>query len=255
MQLLVSVGNATEALAALQGGADLIDAKDAHSGALGAVSPETLSQIHAAIAPRRPVTAALGDASDETAIEDKARRFANAGAAFVKVGFAGISSTSRVRDLIRAATRGARAGQHHTALVAVAYADADQVGSLAPPSVAEIAADAGADGLLIDTANKSGPGLVGLVEPRTLAAWVEGSHRDGLFVALAGKLTSDDLGLVCDTGADIAGVRGAACDGGRIGHVVADRVRLLQEQVATGVQSPSSYSLSKFIMTAAITGP
>jgi uncharacterized protein (UPF0264 family) len=33
---------------------------------------------------------------------------------------------------------------------------------------------------------------------------------------------------VRDAGADIAGVRGAACENGRTGRVSADRVRLLQ---------------------------
>jgi hypothetical protein len=33
---------------------------------------------------------------------------------------------------------------------------------------------------------------------------------------------------VRDTGADIAGVRGAACDGGRAGRVAAHRVALLR---------------------------
>ena len=38
-------------------------------------------------------------------------------------------------------------------------------------------------------------------------------------MALAGKLMTDDLAFVRDAGADIAGVRGAACEGGRIGRV------------------------------------
>ena len=97
MQLLVSVGSAVEALAALAGGADLIDAKDARAGALGPVSIEALGEIHTAVAGERPVTAALGDADDEIAIEHVARTFAATGAAFVKVGFAGINSARRIR--------------------------------------------------------------------------------------------------------------------------------------------------------------
>ena len=50
MKLLVSVADAEEAVAARDGGADLIDAKDPSSGALGAVSLPTLSEIHAAVA-------------------------------------------------------------------------------------------------------------------------------------------------------------------------------------------------------------
>jgi hypothetical protein len=46
-------------------------------------------------------------------------------------------------------------------------------------------------------------------------------------VALAGKLQADDLAFVRDAGADIAGVRGAACDGARTGRVSAEKVRQL----------------------------
>ena len=58
-QLLVSVESAEEALTALQGGADLIDAKDPNAGPLGPVSLGTLESIRAAIAGQRPLTAAL----------------------------------------------------------------------------------------------------------------------------------------------------------------------------------------------------
>jgi len=229
MRLLVSVTCAAEAPAALEGGADLIDAKDSLAGALGAVSAQVLREIYAAVARRRPVTAALGDAGDEAAIEDAARSWVAAGAALVKVGFAGIASADRVATLTTAAVRGARAATDgNGGVVAVAYADADRAASLAPADLVEIAARAGAQGLLLDTADKDGPGLRGLIAPGELAAWVAEGHDAGLFIALAGQLTADDLPFVRDAGADIAGVRGAACDGGRTGRVTADKVRLLR---------------------------
>ena len=76
MQLLVSVASAAEAGTALTGGADIIDAKNPLGGALGAVSVEVLRDIHAAVAGARPVTAALGDATDEARVERDARSFA-----------------------------------------------------------------------------------------------------------------------------------------------------------------------------------
>ena len=65
--------------------------------------------------------------------------------------------------------------------------------------------------------------------PAALVAFVSSVREAGLFVALAGQLTADDLPFVRDAGADIAGVRGAACDGGRNGHVSAERVRALRQ--------------------------
>src|SRR5918996_3201324 len=109
MRLLVSVANAAEASAALEGGADVIDAKDARAGALGAVTRDVLQDIYAIVQRARPVTAALGDAADEAAIERAARDYAAAGAGLVKVGFAGIVSAGRAAALTAAAVRGARA--------------------------------------------------------------------------------------------------------------------------------------------------
>jgi uncharacterized protein (UPF0264 family) len=227
MRLLVSVATPDEALAALAGGADVIDAKDPAKGALGAVSLDTLRAIHASCGGARPVTAALGDADDEDAVERAAGAMTAAGAMLVKVGFAGITSTARVTALLAAAVRGMKT---HGAggVVAVAYADADRVGSLAPAALLDAAVAAGAGGVLLDTADKSGPGLRALYPPRALAAWVAAAHGARLFVALAGKLEGTDLPYARDADADVAGVRGAACDEGRTGRVSADRVRALR---------------------------
>ena len=111
----------------------------------------------------------------------------------------------------------------------MAYADGNRALGLAPFALVAEAARAGAEGLLLDTADKTGPRLLDLMELAALAAFVSSVREAGLFVALAGRLEAADLPLVRDAGADIAGVRGAACDGGRTGHVSAERVRLLQQ--------------------------
>jgi uncharacterized protein (UPF0264 family) len=236
MRLLISVASAAEASEALVGGADIIDAKDPLAGALGAVSVEVLREIHAAVAGDRPVTAALGEASREAAIERAAAAFTEAGAAAVKVGFRGIGSTTRAAALLAAAVRGAKTGSGDRAgVVAVAYADAHRAASLAPADLTKVAAHSGADGLLIDTADKRGPGLLRLVAPHALAALVAQAHEAGLFVVLAGKLTAEDLPIARAAGADIAGVRGAACDGGRTGRVAARKVRLLRSVLSAAL--------------------
>jgi uncharacterized protein (UPF0264 family) len=232
VRLLVSVASAAEALAALAGDADIIDAKDPFTGALGAVSITVLTEIRAAIGGTHPVTAAIGDAVDEAAIDATACAFAAAGAALVKVGFAGIANAARVARLAAAAQRGVSAGSAgRCGVILVAYADADRAASLAPAALLDVAARAGASGVLLDTADKSGPGLRALVAPDALSAWVARAHQRGLLVALAGKLAADDVPFVRDTGADVAGVRGAACEGGRMGHVSVERVRDLRARL------------------------
>jgi uncharacterized protein (UPF0264 family) len=228
VRLLVSVATADEARAAMAGGADVIDAKDPSAGALGPVALESLCAICAVVNGERPLTAALGDVDDETAIERATLALTSAGAALVKIGFAGIHDLDRVAALIAAAVSGASRGEGSKAgVVAVAYADADGVGAGLGPFV-PLVARAGARGVLLDTVDKNGPGLRDLVPFDRLAAWVADAHQAGLQVAIAGRLTVDDLQFVSDTGADIAGVRGAACDLGRNGRVSAEKVRLLR---------------------------
>jgi uncharacterized protein (UPF0264 family) len=223
------VKNATEAIEALAGGADIVDAKDPAAGPLGPVAEDVLREIASVVGRSRPLTAALGDIGDAIAAEHAACLFAACGAALVKVGFAGIASPERIAAIIASAARGARAGSDgRSGVVAVAYADADTSTDLAPQAIIEIAARAGATGVLMDTANKSGPGLTTLMSTSMLASWVADAHEAGLICALAGRLTADDFAVVQRTGADVAGVRGAACDGGREGQVTALRVRNLR---------------------------
>ena len=246
MRLLVSVATAAEASAALAGGADVIDAKDPGTGALGAVSQVALREICTRVANARLVTAALGDACDGKATERAARACIDAGAALVKIGFAGIIDCERVRGLIAAAVRGARSG----GVIAVAYADAGDAAAIERESLIDLAAVAGATGILLDTCHKRGPGVRDLVSARALSDWIAAAHGSGLLVAVVGKLTVDDLGFVRDSGADVAGVRGAACVGGRSGVISAERVRVLRSHVdRTSRSAAPSASISSALTT------
>src|SRR5437660_1244305 len=95
-----------------------------------AVLVPTAARPGAARAPR-PVTAAIGDASDAIATGRAAKESAAAGARFVKVGFAGIGSATTIADIVAAAVFGSRAASvEKTGVVAVAYADAARVATV-----------------------------------------------------------------------------------------------------------------------------
>jgi uncharacterized protein (UPF0264 family) len=136
-----------------------------------------------------------------------------------------------VRELVAAAVRGARAAGAGTAVIAVAYADATRVGSAPPDDVVDVAAQAGARGVLLDTACKMGGGVLALMTSEAIARWVRAVHEASLIAALAGKLTVRDVPVIRALGADVIGVRGAACDGGREGRVSVRRVRALAAAV------------------------
>ena len=230
MRLLVSVRNAIEAEAALAGGADIIDAKEPLNGPLGRVAPETLRAIAAAVGGAAPVSAALGDIGTD-AIRSYAPADAYSGVTFVKIGFAGAHGQRRLADDVRAATASIGAA----ALVLVAYADYERADAPSPEELMTLTDDTEAAGLLLDTFDKEGAALTTLMTPRRLQEFVERGTRRGRFVALAGRLTAGDIESIRGARAEVIGVRGAACDGGRRGEVSSDRVRELRRQIDRAV--------------------
>ena len=78
-----------------------------------------------------------------------------------------------------------------------------------------MASAAGVEVCLLDTAIKDGRGLLEWLSPEALTSLVAEAHDAGLEMALAGALRAEDLPVVRDTGADIAGVRSAVCANGR----------------------------------------
>ena len=80
---------------------------------------------------------------------------------------------------------------------------------------------------------QDGRGLLVWLSPEALTALVAEAHAAGLEVALAGALRAEDLPVLVGTGADIAGVRSAACrDGRRSGPLDPGRVRALRQACA-----------------------
>ncbi|MFZ5622882.1 MAG: (5-formylfuran-3-yl)methyl phosphate synthase [Gemmatimonadota bacterium] len=226
----MSVTGPHEVAAALAGGADIIDAKDPREGALGAVTPEVLRAVERALPPEAPLSLALGDVADADRLDRLLDALAPAprpGGTFTKVGFLGLGDPARVEDLAARAVE--RSGGP---VVLAAYAEGEAIGCMPVAAWPEIAARAGARGVLVDTADKRGPGLFGWLRPGEVTALIEEAHGFGLFVALAGRLSPIDAARVAELGADIVGVRGAACEGGRLGVVSEARVRELAWRVA-----------------------
>jgi (5-formylfuran-3-yl)methyl phosphate synthase len=224
MKLLVSVVDAEEARAAAAAGADIVDVKNPAEGSLGAPSPAVIADVRAVVPAELPVSAAIGDMPNLPGTAALAALgAARSGATFVKVGLWGVSTEDDAIALLRA-VRDAVPG---AVVVAAAYADAQRVAHapLAPELLPRVAHAAGVEMCLVDTAVKDGRGLLEWLSPESLVAE---AHAAGLEVALAGALRADDLPVVRDAGADIAGVRSAACgDGRRSGPLDAARVRAL----------------------------
>ena len=208
-----------------------MDVKNPAEGSLGAPSPDVIAAVRAAVAPELPVSAAIGDMPNLPGTAALAALgAARSGATFVKLGLWGVSTEDEAVALLRA-VRAAVADVPGTVVVAAAYADAQRVAHapLAPGLLPRVARAAGIGVCLLDTAVKDGRGLLEWLSPDALTALVAEAHAAGLEMALAGALRAEDLPVVLDTGADIAGVRSAACGGGRrSGPLDPERVRALR---------------------------
>lgn len=232
MRLLVSVVDADEAREAAAAGADIVDVKNPAEGSLGAPPPAVVAEVRAAVPEELPVSVAIGDMPNLPGTAALAALgAARSGAAFVKVGLWGASTEADAVALLRTV----RAAAAEAVVVAGAYADARRVAPapLAPELLPRVARTAGVGVCLLDTAVKDGRGLLDWLSPEALAALVDEAHALGLEVALAGALRAEDLPIVGACGADIVGVRSAACaDGRRTGSLDPARVRSLRAACA-----------------------
>ena len=230
MQLLISVIDAGEAAAAMAGGTDILDIKNPAEGALGAPSPCTVREIRRAAPRPQPISVALGDMPDLPGTAALAALGAAAcGADFVKLGLWGARTEGAAVKLL-SEVRVGLAAYPGVAVIAAAYADAGRVNALDPACLARVACAAGVAGCLLDTAVKDGCTLFDFMGDAGLAALIRQAHVAGLLFALAGALRAEDLPRVRDLGADIVGVRSAACrDGRRSGPLEAERVARLRQ--------------------------
>jgi uncharacterized protein (UPF0264 family) len=217
MKLLVSVVDVGEAREAAAAGADIVDVKNPAEGSLGAPSPAVIAGVRAAVPAELPVSAAIGDMPNLPGTAALAALgAARSGATFVKVGLWGVSVERDAVELLRT-VRDGLANVPSAVVVAAAYADARRVACapLAPELLPRVAQAAGVGVCLVDTAIKDGRGLLDWLSPEELKALVADAHAGGMQIALAGALHAEDLPVVRDTAADIAGVRSAACGAGR----------------------------------------
>ncbi|MEN0110578.1 MAG: (5-formylfuran-3-yl)methyl phosphate synthase [Planctomycetota bacterium] len=218
--LLVSVRDAAEAVDAIAGGADVIDVKEPSRGPMGAANTSTIGDVVATVAGRRPVTAAWGELSEA----DPTPAFP--GVAVLKLGLAGMAGERWEAKLIAAAERASHV------VAPVAYADHDAARSPPIDQVLRGAIAIGAPWVVIDTFDKSGPGLIEAIDPAELASAVEQAARHGLRAVLAGRLADEAIDAAAALDPALIGVRGAVCHGGRAGQIDRALVAKVRARVA-----------------------
>ncbi len=202
---------------ALEGGCQIVDIKEPAHGALGMARHETIREIVAAcreVSPSTPVSVALGDAGDWEDWSGSPSATGLPEVAYIKLGTQGLSGTDWGEAWQRACRRAAGPGTTDSAVILVAYADAAEVDAPSPLKALTVAAALGCEGVLIDTAQKQGPGLFGCLSVEELLPMREYAAELGLSFGLAGRLCLADIPQLRSIGPDIVGIRSAACAGG-----------------------------------------
>lgn len=223
VSFLASVTSESEALLCATLGADIIDAKDPSTGALGALPGERVRAIRAAVPEAVPVSATVGDPIDDPeTIAHAARFMAQAGADIVKVGFwpddaAQVRTVQRLGALALGPVR----------FVAVLLADRGLNLQLIGPMQ-----EAGFAGVMLDTADKRAGALPDRLDQNALSEFVNAVQSHGMFAGLAGSLRASHVPQLLGVQPDVLGFRGGLCrDGARTASVDADAVRAVRAAV------------------------
>ena len=226
-RLLVSVRSASEARAAVEGGAAIVDVKEPSRGSLGRASADVWREVRAAIPVCTTLSVALGELVEWSGVWIPTESWA--GILHRKIGLSGSGDDWRERW----ADLRARLGPGPS-WVAVAYLDWRAARAPDPVDViGEAATIADCSGLLLDTFDKSRRMEVRDCEWRD---WVGRARATGRFVAVAGSLDEERIRRLRPVGPDVFAVRGAACEAGdRLREIDSGRVARLVRAAGVNV--------------------
>ena len=212
MKLLISPKNEKEAVEAAAGGADIIDVKNPKEGPLGANFPWVIRRIRQVTPANIEVSCTLGEVPNlPGSMALASLGAATTGVNYIKAGLYGLKTPEEAVYLMRNVTKAAKEYNPSIKVVVSGYADAERISTVDPLAVPEITHEAQADIAMLDTAIKDGKNLFSFLAKPQLQRFVDAAHNYGLKAALAGSLQKEDLPEIYALGADVVGLRGAAC--------------------------------------------
>jgi hypothetical protein len=230
-RLLVSIRGKNEALEAVAGGTHIVDV-EYPATALGTPYPLNIKAVREVVPARIEVSTNIGEEQLQRGTACQAAvGVAVAGADVVKAGLARLHPQDATY-LARSIARSIRAFSLRTQTILVFFADPSLAKEFVDPiqAGADIAAASRADGVLIDTFDKSlGKGLLDYLSLEQISRFVRRCHGLKLEAWVAGSITEAQMRPLWKIGADVICVRQAACiaigNQGRFGHVSKERVQ------------------------------
>ncbi|MGZ4903552.1 MAG: (5-formylfuran-3-yl)methyl phosphate synthase [Halobacteriota archaeon] len=215
MRVLISPKNESEAREAVNGGADIIDVKNPQEGSLGANFPWVIRSIRNLVPPSTQVSATIGDFPHLPGSASLAALGAAlSGADYVKVGLRGSNTVAHATFLMQHVTKAVKDFDPRKKVVVAAYADYKRADTLDPLLLPDVAEHAQCDVVMVDTFVKDGTSLFDFMDTAACTVFVNEGHAHNLDVALAGSIKLQHIPALKELGADIIGIRGAACSSG-----------------------------------------
>ena len=220
--MLASVTSIDEAKVVLNAGADIIDIKNPHEGALGAQDINVVEDI-VKFANRAVLTSAtVGDIdSNDPELLNKIIKMSGTGVDYVKVGlFETKPSSYFIRSIINAVNKGIK-------IVIVLFAENFQgVDSV------RLIMQMGITGIMLDTKEKKGENLCSILNSNELIQFVELAKENNLITGLAGSLRSEDIAGLLELNPDYLGFRGALCSqSNRINEINKEQVDKIRKAI------------------------
>jgi len=126
----------------------------------------------------------------------------------LKLVFTTIQTEDQALELLTKITRAVKDYDPTKKVVASGYSDYKRINSISPFLLPSIAAEAGVDVVMVDTAIKDGKSTFEFMDKKELKRFTDLAHQYGLENAIAGSLKFEDLPVLERIGPDIIGVRG-----------------------------------------------
>lgn len=237
-KLLISVRGSSEALEAAKGGAHIADVEYPAS-ALGTPYPLNIlalrNKLNRAGYKKVLVSTNIGEKQNDRASACQAvLGIATAGADIIKCGLAELPFEAAVyqgQSLVRTVKK----FYPKKKIIPAVFVDEDLQRFLKPfQEGSELITEIGAEGLLIDTFNKSiGKGLLDYCTIQDIKDLVSACHKNKKEAWIAGSIMLEELPDLWTTGVDVICIRGAACEQkgkGRFGEV---KAKIVAELVTT----------------------
>lgn len=212
-KLLISVRGKNEAIEAVKGGAHIIDVEYPGS-ALGTQYPLNIYAVREIVPLERLVATNIGEKQFIWSTASQAAvGVAFAGADIIKVGLAELNPKNAFKVIKRVV--------HHVKywfpwkiIIPAFFAEKNMRKYVEPTNQShEIALKAGAQGVLIDTFDKTrGKNLLDYYSLEEINTFVNNCHAVKLKAWIAGSITKNQMNDLWKTKVDVICVRGAACE-------------------------------------------